>query len=220
LRGKNKSFIEDTIILIIIGIIIYAIYSFFFASTQEVEMQAESNIVERSVSNETQVEKESISSEKIPDEKINEDIVETQKEESLKIDETTNKMTKDVIEVMPEDKIEDKLPEKETQIITEVQNLSEITDVELFYKSIEEKIYTNIKTNVAKDLIRNNDFVNIRLTILKDGRYEQLTFMDGNKENFELFRSSITKVFPIKMNDNLKENFPRYFRMKIEVKEF
>ena len=85
-------------------------------------------------------------------------------------------------------------------------------------KSIEDKIYANIESNVDKTLIKDNAFVNIRVTILKDGRYEQLTFMDGSKDNFELFRSSITQVFPLKINDSLKENFPRYFRMKIEIK--
>ena len=88
----------------------------------------------------------------------------------------------------------------------------------IFYKSIEDKIYANIESNVDKTLIKDNAFVNIRVTILKDGRYEQLTFMDGSKDNFELFRSSITQVFPLKINDSLKENFPRYFRMKIEIK--
>ena len=101
---------------------------------------------------------------------------------------------------------------------TETPNLSEITDIEIFYKSIEDKIYANIESNVDKTLIKDNAFVNIRVTILKDGRYEQLTFMDGSKDNFELFRSSITQVFPLKINDSLKENFPRYFRMKIEIK--
>ena len=41
MRGKNKSFIEDTIILFVIGIIIYAVYSFFFASDEEGEIQNE-----------------------------------------------------------------------------------------------------------------------------------------------------------------------------------
>ena len=212
MRGKNKSFLEDTIILFVIGIIIYAIYSFFFASTQE-EIQTEPIAVERNISTETQVSDAAIDNEKVSTEKINEDIVHTQKEEPLKVEETT----KDIIENIPEDIHQNRAEIKKTEINTEVQSTSEITDVELFYRSIEEKIYSNIEKNVDKTSI-NNGFVNIRVTILKDGRYEQLTFMDGNKDNFELFKSSITKIFPLNINESIKENFPRYFRMKIEIK--
>lgn len=216
MRGKNKSFLEDTIILFIIGIIIYAIYAFFFASTEE-EIQSEPIAIEQNISTQTQINTEASSDEKADSEKINEDIIQTQKEE----------VTQEIIENIPEedkvsDKIEDKIeikePEIKPEIRTEIQSVSEISDVEVFYRSIEEKIYSNIEKNVDKTLIKSNNFVNIRVTILKDGRYEQLTFMDGNKDNFELFRSSITEIFPLKMNDSLKENFPRYFRMKIEIK--
>ena len=124
----------------------------------------------------------------------------------------------DKIKAIPDDKIEVKKEITKEVKETETPNLSEITDIEIFYKSIEDKIYANIESNVDKTLIKDNAFVNIRVTILKDGRYEQLTFMDGSKDNFELFRSSITQVFPLKINDSLKENFPRYFRMKIEIK--
>jgi hypothetical protein len=214
LRGKNKSFIEDTIILFVIGIIIYAVYSFFFASDEEVEIQNEPAVVERNVSTDSQVDKDSINNEKVADEKINEDIIQTQREKPVQIEEET----KDIIEAIPDDKIEVKKEITKEVKETETPNLSEITDIEIFYKSIEDKIYANIESNVDKTLIKDNAFVNIRVTILKDGRYEQLTFMDGSKDNFELFRSSITQVFPLKINDSLKENFPRYFRMKIEIK--
>ena len=214
MRGKNKSFIEDTIILFVIGIIIYAVYSFFFASDEEVEIQNEPAVVERNVSTDSQVDKDSINNEKVADEKINEDIIQTQREKPVQIEEET----KDIMEARPDDKIEVKKEITKEVKETETPNLSEITDIEIFYKSIEDKIYANIESNVDKTLIKDNAFVNIRVTILKDGRYEQLTFMDGSKDNFELFRSSITQVFPLKINDSLKENFPRYFRMKIEIK--
>lgn len=214
MRGKNKSFVEDTIILLVIGVIIYGIYTFFFASTQEVEIRTEPIAVERKASSDIQVDKESVNNQSIPVEKINEDLAQTQKEEAIKIEDTT----KDIIETIPEDKIEDRAEIKKPEIKTEVLSASEIGDVELFFKNIEEKIYANIEKNIDQTSIKNNAFVNIRVTILKDGRYEQLTFMDGSKDNFELFKPSITQVFPLQMNDTLKENFPRYFRMKIEIK--
>jgi hypothetical protein len=212
LRGKNKSFVEDTIILFIIGIIIYAIYSYFFASKEEISIQNDTNVIERNITSDASLNKESMNDEKeaVSSEKINEDINQMQKEEAIKREDTKN----DVIETPVENKIEAIKKESKEAVLS---NISEMTDIDLFYKNIEEKIYANIEKNVDKTSIKNKEFVNIRVTILKDGRYEQLTFMDGSKENFELYRSSITQVFPLKMNDTLRENFPRYFRMKIEI---
>jgi hypothetical protein len=212
LRGKNKSFVEDTIILFIIGIIIYAIYSYFFASKEEISIQNDTNVIERNITSDASLNKESMNDEKeaVSSEKINEDINQMQKEEAIKREDTKN----DIIETPVENKIEAIKKESKEAVLS---NISEMTDIDLFYKNIEEKIYANIEKNVDKTSIKNKEFVNIRVTILKDGRYEQLTFMDGSKENFELYRSSITQVFPLKMNDTLRENFPRYFRMKIEI---
>ena len=74
----------------------------------------------------------------------------------------------------------------------------------------------NIHKNVDKNQIRTGEAVEIRLTILKDGGYEQLSSTKGDNEYFELFRSSIKEAFPVKIDNSLKESFPRYFRMKIE----
>ncbi|MDX9961119.1 MAG: hypothetical protein RBS32_06595, partial [Aliarcobacter sp.] len=93
----------------------------------------------------------------------------------------------------------------------ETRNIDQKDQVELFYETIREKINKNIETTPANE----GEYINIKLTILKDGRYEQLILADGNKEYFEKIKSSITKVFPVKIDDNLKDSFPRYFRMKI-----
>jgi hypothetical protein len=107
-------------------------------------------------------------------------------------------------------------PTTETPNVQTTQELEEKAKVEAFYSTIREKIYANINKNVDKSLIKNGEFVSIKLTVLKDGNYEQLTFIEGNKEYFELFRSSIKEAYPVKIDDSLKNNFPRYFRMKIE----
>jgi hypothetical protein len=104
-------------------------------------------------------------------------------------------------------------------LIEEKVSTSEITDpkvkVELFYKTIKEKIYRNIDKNVDKNKIKVGEHVEFRLTILKDGGYEQLSSTKGDKDYFELFRSSIKEAFPVKIDNSLKESFPRYFRMEI-----
>ena len=206
MRGKNKSFLEDTFILLIIGILIYSIYSFFFSSNEEDLINENITTVEKNIEKPTI--KEQTSDEIKSDEAI---LEEEKKDEKLIIEE----------KIQNEDKVEvEKNKEtsliEETKVVKKVESsdIAEKDNVELFFETIREKIYKNIEATP----INNGEHINIRVTILKDGRYEQLTLMDGNKEYFELIKPSIYKVFPVKIDDSLKENFPRYFRMKIEAK--
>ena len=218
MRGKTKSFFEDTFILLIVAVLIYGIYSFFFASEEEVKLEEPKVVIENKV--ETNTYKEpvineiktptEIKSEPNNTEKIEEKVIETPKVEAIQ---------KEQIEEQIKEKIEPVKIEKnttETANVQTTQELEEKAKVEAFYSTIREKIYANINKNVDKSLIKNGEFVSIKLTVLKDGNYEQLTFIEGNKEYFELFRSSIKEAYPVKIDDSLKNNFPRYFRMKIE----
>ena len=218
MRGKTKSFFEDTFILLIVAILIFGIYSFFFASEKEVKLEEPKVVIENKI--ETNTYKEpvvneiktptEIKSEPNNTEKIEEKVIETPKVEAVQ---------KEQIEEQIKEKIEPVKIEKNTTETPNVQTTQELDDkakIEAFYSTIREKIYANINKNVDKSLIRNGEFVNIKLTILKDGSYEQLTFVEGNKEYFELFKSSIKEAYPVKIDDSLKNNFPRYFRMKIE----
>lgn len=218
MRGKTKSFFEDTFILLIVAVLIYGIYSFFFASEKEVKLEEPKVVIENKI--ETNTYKEpvvneiktptEIKSEPNNTEKIEEKVIETPKVEAVQ---------KEQIEEQIKEKIEPVKIEKNTTETPNVQTTQELDDkakIEAFYSTIREKIYANINKNIDKSLIRNGEFVNIKLTILKDGSYEQLTFVEGNKEYFELFKSSIKEAYPVKIDDSLKNNFPRYFRMKIE----
>ena len=217
MRGKNKSFLEDTFILLIIGILIYSIYSFFFSSNEENQINENITTVEKNIEKPTI--KEQTSDEIKSDEAI---LEEEKKDEKLIIEEKIQNEDKvEVEKIQNEDKVEvEKNKEtsliEETKVVKKVESsdIAEKDNVELFFETIREKIYKNIEATP----INNGEHINIRVTILKDGRYEQLTLMDGNKEYFELIKPSIYKVFPVKIDDSLKENFPRYFRMKIEAK--
>ena len=202
MKAKNKSFIEDVVILFILGIIIYFIYSFFFSTEEKVEIVENKTTIEKEINiptpkepiiNEIKKEEEIISTPIVPTP------VETPKVETPKVENT----------VEP----------KANTLIEEKISTSEITDqkvkVELFYKTIKEEIYKNIDKNVDKSKIKVGEHVEFRLTILKDGGYEQLNSTKGNKDYFELFRSSIKEAFPVKIDNSLKESFPRYFRMEI-----
>ena len=205
MKAKNKSFIEDVVILFILGIIIYFIYSLFFSTEEKVEKV---EIVE----NKTTIEKKiNIPTPKEPI------INEIKKEEEI----ISTPIVPTPVETpkVETPKVENTVEPKANTLIEEKISTSEITDqkvkVELFYKTIKEEIYKNIDKNVDKSKIKVGEHVEFRLTILKDGGYEQLNSTKGDKDYFELFRSSIKEAFPVKIDNSLKESFPRYFRMEI-----
>ena len=205
MKAKNKSFIEDVVILFILGIIIYFIYSFFFSTEEKVEKV-------KIVENKTTIEKKiNIPTPKEPI------INEIKKEEEI----ISTPIVPTPVEApkVETTKVENTVEPKANTLIEEKVSTPELTDqkvkVELFYKTIKEEIYKNIDKNVDKSKIKVGEYVEFRLTILKDGGYEQLSSTKGDKDYFELFRSSIKEAFPVKIDNSLKESFPRYFRMEI-----
>ena len=220
MRGKNKSLLEDISILFIGGILIYFTYSFFFSSNEKEEIiepqqsieKKEETITPQPIINE--IKKEEITLPKVENKvesKIENKVEEIQKEKTTVM--TPTPIATPVVAVV--EKIVQKEPEKPA-VIEQTKELDDKARIDAFYKTIKEKIYLNIDKNIDKSLIKKGEFVNLRLTIFKDGRYEQLTLIEGNNENFELIKSSITQSFPVIIDDSLKANFPRYFRMKIE----
>ncbi|MFY9085043.1 hypothetical protein [Aliarcobacter cryaerophilus] len=96
----------------------------------------------------------------------------------------------------------------------EVHN--EVSNIDDFFDRFEKKVYSNIDRNFDKTTFKRGEFVNIRVTILKDGSYEQLTFLNGNSDYFNKVKPQIEEIFPLKIEENLKSHFPRYYRMKID----
>lgn len=216
MKTKNKSFLEDIFIISIVGILIYSIYSFFFSSEEKVEIKETKTSIEKKIDaiihkepvvNEIKKEEEIVTPPKV--EEPNTPVIETPKEVLAPVE--------NVIETKETPLVEEKIEQKEVEEkIAPVEVNDQKAKVELFYKTIKEQIYANIHKNVDKNQIRTGESVEIRLTILKDGGYEQLSSTKGDNEYFELFRSSIKEAFPVKIDDSIKESFPRYFRMKIE----
>lgn len=90
-------------------------------------------------------------------------------------------------------------------------------------QSKKEKFYSDLKSRIVENLnsldtslLNKNSSANFRVTILKDGRYEQIFFDGGNSELFKLTQQSVAKVFPLEIDSELKHLFPRYYRFKIE----
>ena len=92
----------------------------------------------------------------------------------------------------------------------------EVSNIDDFFDRFEKKVYSNIDRNFDKTTFKRGEFVNIRVTILKDGSYEQLTFLNGNSDYFNKIKPQIEEIFPLKIEENLKSHFPRYYRMKID----
>ena len=224
MRGKNKSLLEDVVIISILGAIIFAIYFFFFSSDEKNEIVESPQIIEKQVEtakpepviNEIKKEEE-VQKEKVVQqiENTNKPVVTTPVEQEKTIPKETEKPVIKPIIVQAE-KITPKEPENQPTTQIQTQELDEKARVEVFYKIIRDRIYSNIEKNLNKSTIKSGEFVNIRLTVLKDGRYEQLTLIEGNKEYFELIKPSIAQAFPANIEDSLRQSFPRYFRMKVE----
>lgn len=215
MRAKTRNFFEDFLILLVIAIIIYAIYSFFFSSSQEEQIQTSNSpiVIEKENIKENEENKEllkksieeSIEQSELEN-KNNEEFLNKEIEEEIQSSQTTQQTQKE-----PEIKVEEKIESHKEEII-----LDEKAKIEKFYQSIREKIYSNIEKNVDKSALKSGEFINIRVTILKDGKIEQLTLTEGKKEYFELTKPLIYKAFPVQIDESIKNNFPRYFRMKIE----
>lgn len=233
MRGKNKSLLEDTVIIFVVAILIYGLYTFFFSSN-EIEQIENKTALEEKIETVKEIIKEENNSQKIENkvENINitpenKNITETQNvtktEQKIETTEQTikeennspkieNKNSSEISTVTKEESIKPKIIESSKPTESNINLTDEKAKIELFYQNIRGQI----NSNIDKSTLKSGEFINIRLTILKDGRYEQLTFIEGNKEYFELVKPSINKTFPIEIPNDIKNNFPRYFRMKIE----
>ncbi|QKF59159.1 hypothetical protein ACNSOO_08555 [Aliarcobacter lanthieri] len=130
-------------------------------------------------------------------------ITEEENHENIKKEEVSN--TKPLIEIKTDENSDN-----------DQEHTSSITNIDDFFHNFEKKVLSNIDKNVDKSNFIKGESLSIRITILKDGRYEQLTLISGNSNYFNLIKNSIEQVFPLKIEDNLKINFPRYYRMKID----
>ncbi|OCL85209.1 hypothetical protein AAW30_00353 [Arcobacter porcinus] len=84
-----------------------------------------------------------------------------------------------------------------------------------FFANFRKKVYQNIKNNIPASSLEKGKDVNIRVTILKNGGYEELIFVDGSIYNYGMIKDQIEAVFPLQIDKSIEGIFPRYYRMKI-----
>ncbi len=204
MHGKTKSFFEDTSIIIIAIVAIsaiYYIYSNYFNEVKITNTNTNTNAIDK-------VEKQKIKSavkiEKIVQKKIKVEIKKepTQQEVILPI-EIEEKTIESKVEIKKVEKIEKKVDLKLLRSFL----------IETQYKIRKNIIYPmSIDTNET----RQNRTLKFKITILKDGSYEQLTYVNGNKELFQNNKENILKIFPLVIDDKIAGDFPRYLRIKIK----
>lgn len=173
--------------------------------------------------------KDNEANEEIKDSVIVEKIIEQVPED---IEEKVKEKHVEMIENNDEVAVEKKIQQEEVAIINSTSTASikvidttnleksssieEQTAKENFYINLKETIYKNIENNVDKKTLKSGSVVSIRVTILKDGTYEQLILTNGNKEFFNKIKQAISSSFPVSIDEPIKKLFPRYYRAKIE----
>lgn len=158
------------------------------------------------------------------EEKKLEKVVKTQKLQEVK-KESIEEKQKEVKTIEPIKLIEKKqlTEEKETvedkpkkkEPVLSAKNLAKFNIINKFIRDTK----TKINDRVSRLGITKTDkprYANIRVTVLKDGSYEQLKLMDGNKEYFDLIKVGVLSAFPLSIDEKITDQFPRYFRMKIK----
>ena len=195
MHGKTKSFLEDTTIVLVLAVAIggaYFIYDKFF------EKNDSEKFVEK-IQKIIPVEINTTNSIILPSEKI-EEIKEIEKPLDTQIELSIPEKIK------PPKNTE--IPQKETQI--DRKRL----------KTFLEDVKVDIKNNIVQANDENNtestQGLRFRITILKDGNYEQLTFVNGNEELFNANQENILKIFPLSIDNTIEEAFPRYIRFTIK----
>ena len=105
----------------------------------------------------------------------------------------------------------------ESQIIEEIKN-KKIVDknaLRVFLRQLKFDIASNIDKSDAQNS-NESQKLKIRITVLKDGNYERLHFVDGNKKLFDKHKENILKVLPLNISDSIVAEFPRYVRISIK----
>lgn len=192
LRGKTKSFFEDFIIVVIIGVVGYVLYVFLMGDFFETEKKDES-----------------ITKTQTPIQKVVTPKIEIKKTVDTKIKTTTKEDQNETIQTAPK-KLE-KLEKKQ------IETTKKSVDMKLLREFIIGTSFA-IKQNIDFGGDFNNTLdqsFKIRVTVLKSGDYEQLTFVEGNKALFDSNKNNILKLFPLDIDEKIRDEFPRYLRLHI-----
>ena len=202
-------------------------------SKQEERVKEDLNTQEQTIKSEENISTDNTNIEALKQEDIKDKVVENKVVENIDEQRVENKLATEQKHEEPVQEIKDNDHKDETILLEPKTTLEtktledvktdenseevhhEVSNIDDFFDRFEKKVYSNIDRNFDKTTFKRGEFVNIRVTILKDGSYEQLTFLNGNSDYFNKVKPQIEEIFPLKIEENLKSHFPRYYRMKI-----
>ena len=202
-------------------------------SKQEERVKEDLNTQEQTIKSEENISTDNTNIEALKQEDIKDKVVENKVVENIDEQRVENKLATEQKHEEPVQEIKDNDHKDETILLEPKTTLEtktledvktdenseevnhEVSNIDDFFDKFEKKVYSNIDRNFDKTTFKRGEFVNIRVTILKDGSYEQLTFLNGNSDYFNKVKPQIEEIFPLKIEENLKTHFPRYYRMKI-----
>lgn len=199
-------------------------------SKQEERVKEDLNIQqEQTTKNEENISTENRNIEALKQEEIKDKVVENVVEQRVENKLATEQKNEEPVQQIKDNDHKDETILLEPKTTLETKTLEdvktdenseevhhEVSNIDDFFDRFEKKVYSNIDRNFDKTTFKRGEFVNIRVTILKDGSYEQLTFLNGNSDYFNKVKPQIEEIFPLKIEENLKSHFPRYYRMKID----
>ena len=208
MQGKMKSFFEDTGIILVLSAAIYGGYYGYttFSSDSQSTLDTKEPL-EKVIINEPSMKNDiPITIEKIVEQVIIEPIEKQElKEKEIKTEIQSPKIMKKPLPPIIEKK--EKEVKKEKNV--------DLTILKTFLR--------NIKFSIASNIVKRDDInatvsqeLKLRVTVLKDGSFEDLLFVDGDKQLFEMNKENILKVFPVYIDNKIKDEFPRYIRISIK----
>lgn len=216
MQGKMKSFFEDVGIIFVLSVSIfigYYVYTTFYADKSEnIEVQEKVVISDQNLS--------------IDDNATIE--IKEHNESNISTIITTEKVIPKIEKEIKS--VEVKIKEKETPVSVTVSKPKIVKETKIEIEKVKNvdvvmlrSFLRKVKFDIASNIVKRNDInatqsqeLKIRITVLKDGSYEDLKFIDGDKQLFEMNQSNIVRVFPLKIDEKIQDEFPRYIRISIK----
>ena len=223
MQGKTKSFFEDTIIILVLAVIIivgYTLYSKYQDKTSIDEtLNSTSKSIEKFI---TIIKKVPLEIQKILNAEQNSysevlfadtnttNIKQINVEEQIDVNNTIQKIAPTIEDVNISSVTVSNTVEK--TIAKETLDVILLRD---FLKSLKSKLRKSIVQNSELNVTKNQK-LRFRITLLKDGSYEQLKFIGGDKELFETNKENILQNFPVEIDSSIQQEFPRYIRINLQ----
>lgn len=212
MNTKTKQFLENNTIVIIVVVIIYGIYSLIFTeevtTVQQVQTPIKETVVVKKVIPKEIVKPKVLEVVKIETNKIVHEIPKIEVQEPKTVEIIRQEIPKQVVEIKSVDT--DTIIEKAKKKFINKELLN------IFLTTTKMSINNKIVGNETIDNLGQIIYLKIRVTILKDGSYEHLKYIGGNKELFDINKENIVQVFPVQIDEKIQDQFPRYFRTDIK----